>query len=117
MNEEEIAQQRLNLIIRSSLTVGLLFSALLLLAGMGMTFLQGGPIITSTVGPGEAIRQIIALNPSGFFSLGLAALIVTPFLMIASAFIFFLRRRDRRFVVVSGMVLFVMLLSILLSQV
>ena len=58
------------------------------------------------------MRDIGRLRPVGFFSLGLLALILTPFARVAGSIVIFLREHDRRYAAITAIVLAIMIASI-----
>jgi uncharacterized membrane protein len=107
----------LNRMVHRVLMVGLAISATLLVAGLVVWAARGGVLPKSVTGPAQAWHDIGNLRPDGFFSLGLLALILTPFARVAGSIVIFLRERDRRYSVITAAVLAVMIASILLGRV
>jgi uncharacterized membrane protein len=56
------------------------------------------------------------LDPAAYLSLGLIVLIATPFVRVVGSIIAFARERDRRYVLVTSVVLAVMCLSVVLGR-
>ena len=59
---------------------------------------------------------LVALDPAAYLSLGLIVLIATPFVRVAGSIVAFARERDRRYVLVTAVVLAVMCLSVVLGK-
>ena len=57
-----------------------------------------------------------ALRPAAYLSLGLVVLIGTPFVRVAGSLVVFARERDRRYVLVTAIVLLVMCASVVLGR-
>jgi uncharacterized membrane protein len=111
------ATEPINRLVHRVLMVGLAISATLLVAGLVVWAMRGGALPRSVTGPAQAVRDVGSLRPIGFFSLGLLALILTPFARVAGSIVIFLRERDRRYAVVTAAVLAIMISSILLGRV
>lgn len=108
----------INLLVHRVLMVGLAISATLLVAGLVVWAARGGGgLPTSATGPAQALRDVGRLRPIGFFSLGLLALILTPFARVAGTVVVFLREHDRRYALITAAVLAIMIASILLGRV
>lgn len=106
----------LNRLVHRVLMVGLTISATLLVAGLAVWAARGGVLPRSVTEPAQAVRDIGHLRPVGFFSLGLLALILTPFARVAGSVVIFLREHDRRYAAVTAAVLAVMIASIFLGR-
>ena len=55
-------------------------------------------------------------DPAAYLSLGLLVLIATPFVRVAGSIVAFARERDRRYVLVTAVVLAVMCLGVVLGK-
>jgi uncharacterized membrane protein len=107
----------INRLVHSVLLVGLTISAMLLVAGLIAWGARGGAALPHSVtGPAQAVRDVGDLRPVGFFSLGLLALILTPFARVAGTVVIFLREGDRRYAAITAAVLALMIASILLGR-
>lgn len=88
----------------------------LMLAGTAMGLAAGdGPpheVLAVSSVPGALAR----LEPAAYLSLGLIALIATPFVRVAGSLVVFALERDRRYVLVAGAVLAIMLVSVVLGR-
>ncbi len=102
--------------IHRILIVGLVVSASLFLVGLGLSLVEGQPLPTQAMAPGEALRQMLAMQPAGFLSLGLIVLIATPMLRVAGSVLVFAWQRDWRYVGITCLVLLVMIASVLLGR-
>ncbi len=60
--------------------------------------------------------RLAALDPAAYLSLGSIVLIATPFVRVAGSIVVFVRQRDRRYVLITAVVLAVMCLSVLLGK-
>jgi len=96
------------------LLVGLSLAVLLLLTGVVLTLVKPGvPVSVSSLGglPGA----LVALEPGGFFDLGLLVLLATPAARVVALLVAFARRRLWLFSGVSLIVLVVLALSLFLG--
>jgi uncharacterized membrane protein len=57
-----------------------------------------------------------ALDPAAYLSLGLIVLIATPFVRVGGSIVAFARQHDRRYVLITAVVLAVMCLSVVLGK-
>jgi uncharacterized membrane protein len=106
----------INRLVHRVLTIGLAICATLLVAGLVVWAARGGVLPKSVTGPVQAARDIGSLKPVGFFSLGLLALILTPFARVAGSIMVFLREHDRRYAAITATVLVIMIASIFLGR-
>ncbi len=95
---------------------GLVVSVALMVTGIVLGLAQGESLRAGVVAPAclrEALRDA---DPAAFLTLGLLALIATPFLRVAGSLVAFARERDPRYMLVSASVLTAMCLSVLLGR-
>lgn len=72
--------------------------------------------VTTKMGhPNELMRQVLDLQASGFLGLGIAAMIVTPIVMIAAGAWTFFAAGDRRYGLITAAVAVILALSIAIS--
>ncbi len=108
-------ETRLNITISRVLVVGLLAAIFLLVVGVVLTLVHTGvpvPRKTSIQGIPRALR---ALEPGGFFQLGLLVLLATPAARVAALFFAYLRRRQWLFSGISFFVFAILVLSAFLG--
>ena len=105
-----------NRLVHRVLVIGLAISATLLVAGLVVWAARGGGLPRTVSGPAQAVRQVGGLRPVGFFSLGLLALILTPFARVAGTVVIFLREHDRRYALITAAVLVIMIAGIFLGR-
>ena len=98
------------------LKVGIALAVALMALGIVLSvFDQEG--IPSHVVPLADLPSLLGdLDPAAFLSLGLIVLIATPFVRVVGSIIAFARERDRRYVLVTSVVLAVMCLSVVLGR-
>jgi uncharacterized membrane protein len=107
----------INRLVHRVLMIGLTISATLLVTGLIVWGARGGLALPHSVtGPAQAVRDVGGLRPVGFFSLGLLALILTPFARVAGTVVIFLREHDRRYTVITAAVLAIMIASIFVGR-
>ena len=106
------------------LLVGVAVSVALMVAGLILGVVDkallgvNGEILPSGVVPlADLPSGLAALDPGAYLSLGLIALIATPFVRVAGSIVAFAREHDRRYVAITALVLAVMCLSVALGKV
>ena len=102
--------------IHRVLQVGIAVSVLLLAMGLVLDALRGEGISTRVVPVADLPAALGSLDPAAFLSLGLIVLIATPFVRVGGSIVTFARQHDRRYVVITSIVLAVMLLSVLVGR-
>jgi len=103
-------------VIRSILLCGIALSVALMAAGLVLGVARGAGLPRGVVPLAELPRALAALRPAAYLSLGLIVLIGTPFVRVAGSLVVFVRERDRRFVLVTTIVLLVMCLGVVLGR-
>jgi uncharacterized membrane protein len=106
---------RLNMIISRVLTIGLIVAVALLLLGVILTVARPGlePLHKTSIS--DMPGAIAALEPGGFFDLGLMVLLATPVARVAALLVAFARRRMWLFSGCSVVVLVVLAISAFLG--
>ena len=102
--------------VHAVLLGGVVVSVALMLAGLVLLAVRGGPMPNHVETPGELTHGLVALRPAAYLSLGLIVLIATPFVRVAGSIVAFAREHDRRYVLITSAVLAVMCLSVLLGK-
>jgi uncharacterized membrane protein len=110
------ASETINVMVHRVLAVGLAISAALMLAGVAAGLAQDRGLPSVVLGVGAALRRGAHLKADGLLSLGLFALILTPFLRVAGSIAVFARERDWRYVGITVFVLAIMVASLWLGQ-
>jgi uncharacterized membrane protein len=98
------------------LLVGLLVSVALMGSGIVLGLVRHDGLPDGVVAPGRLWGALRDVDAAAFLTLGLLALIVTPFLRVAGSLVAFARERDGRYVLISAVVLTAMCLSVLLGR-
>ncbi len=110
------ATRDLNEAVHKVLIVGLTVSAGLMVLGLVLALATGTSLPTDVLRPGEAVASFLRLQPAGFFSLGLIALILTPLMRVVGSVGVFIWERDRRYTVLTLVVMVVMLIGLYIGQ-
>ncbi len=102
--------------IHGILLCGIALSVALMAAGLVLAVARGGGLPRAVVPLSELPGALAALRPAAYLSLGLVVLIGTPFVRVAGSLVVFARERDRRYVLVTAIVLLVMCASVVLGR-
>jgi uncharacterized membrane protein len=109
--------QRIDQVVRLTLGVSLAVAFVLLCVGIVLTLAGRGGVPTTVGGARAALRDVRALEPDGFYVLGLLVVIVTPFVRVVGSAVTFLVERDWVYVAVTVAVLVVMIVTVTLGVV
>lgn len=110
------AAETINLMVHRVLAVGLAISATLMIAGVAAGLAQDQNLPKVVLSVGAALRRGAQLQADGLLSLGLFALILTPFLRVTGSVVVFAKERDWRYVGITVLVLAIMIASLWLGQ-
>ena len=102
----------LNEVVHQILIIGLYVSIFFMVSGLIIDLIRNRAFPTTMLTLPEVWARLLQLRASGFFSLGLLLLILTPLLRVVGSFFVFLWERDWRYAGVTLIVLVVMLVSI-----
>jgi len=102
---------------RYVLLAGIACSVALMAVGLVLALVSGDGLPRGVVPLADVPRGLAEPDAAAYLSLGLVALIATPFLRVAGALTAFARQGDRRYVAVTAIVLAVMCLSVALGRV
>jgi uncharacterized membrane protein len=102
--------------VQRVLQAGVVVSFAFMVAGIVLAVSHGEGLAVHVVPLGRLGAGLAALDSAAYVSLGLMVLIATPFMRVAGSLIAFLGLRDRRYTLVTAVVLFVMCLSVLLGR-
>jgi uncharacterized membrane protein len=102
--------------IRRVLLAGIVVSVALMASGLVLGLLAGDALPRGVVPLADLPRLLLELQPAAFLSSGLIVLIATPFVRVAGSLVAFAREHDRRYVVLTSVVLAVMCLSVLIGK-
>ena len=106
----------LNEVVHSVLIVGLYASVVFMVAGIAIDLIRRRALPNDVLSIGEALSRTIHLRASGYFSLGLLLLILTPLLRVIGSALVFLSKRNWRYTAVTLVVLLVMTVSIWVGE-
>jgi uncharacterized membrane protein len=99
-------------VVHHTLVAGVATGLALLLVGLALTVAGRGGLAVASLKAPAALRAAVHLRAAGYYSLGLLALILTPFIRVLGSIVAFAAAREWRFVAVTSAVLLVMLVSI-----
>jgi uncharacterized membrane protein len=99
------------------LGIGMGISVVLMLAGLLLGLVSGDGMPTHVVSLGDLLPGLRELDPAAYLSLGILVLVATPFVRVAGSIVAFALERDRRYVLVTAVVLAVMCMGVLLGKV
>lgn len=98
-------RRALDATVHRVLSLGLMASAALLAAGLGLSLLTGQALPTRVAPPEALLHAALGLQPAGLIGAGLVLLIATPCLRVALSVGVFLAERDWRYAGVTALVL------------
>ena len=99
------------------LSIGIGAAVALLLSGLVIGVVSGEGMPTDVVSLPGLLPGLKEPDAAAYLSLGLLVLIATPFVRVAGSIVAFARERDRRYVLVTAVVLAVMCLGVVLGKV
>ena len=98
------------------LMVGVALAVALMAAGLVLGVIDGEGLPAHVVSLADLPSLLGALDPAAYLSLGLMVLIATPFVRVAGSIVAFAREHDRRYVLITAVVLAVMCVSVVLGR-
>jgi uncharacterized protein len=98
------------------LAVGIAAAVALMLSGLVLSFARGEGVPPHVVPLAELASGLTALDPAAWLSAGLLVLVATPFVRVGGCVVAFAVERDRRYVLVTAVVLSVMCLGVVLGR-
>jgi uncharacterized membrane protein len=98
------------------LVVGVALAVALMAAGVVLGVADGRSLPAHVVRLGDLPPALGSLDPAAYLSLGLMVLIATPFVRVAGSIVAFAREHDRRYVLITAVVLVVMCLGVVLGR-
>ena len=98
------------------LVVGVALAVALMVAGLVLAVARGQGLPSHVPSLRDLPSLVGTLDPAAYLSLGLIVLIATPFVRVAGSIVAFARERDRRYVLVTAVVLVVMCLGVALGR-
>ena len=105
----------LNRLISYSLRIGVLASALLSVSGLAIWAATGFPDLDMAMGSsiGSSIASAVSGNAAGLIYLAVAVLVATPVFRVALSTIYFAIQDDRKYVVLTLVVLSMLIFALL----
>ena len=98
------------------LVVGIAIAVVLMAVGLALGIADAEGLPSHVVPLADLPEALGSLDPAAYLSLGIIALIATPFVRVAGSIVAFARERDRRYVLVTALVLAVMCVSVVLGK-
>lgn len=97
---------------------GVMLSSLVILIGIVLALFSAGPqhLFTFPHTLGEVWRGLLAFQPVSVIAVGLLLLLATPVIRVAASIIAFGLEHDRRYVVITSVVLVILVMSFLLGK-
>lgn len=114
--KQERPLRDLNEVVHGVLIVGLYASVVFMVAGIAIDLIRQRTLPNEVLSLGEALSRTIQLRASGYFSLGLLLLILTPLLRVLGSALVFLSKRNWRYTTITLVVLLVMMISIWVGE-
>ena len=99
------------------LGIGIVVAVAFMLAGVVLGAARGDGLPDHVMALDDLLPGLGELDPAAYLSLGLLTLIATPFVRVIGSIVAFAVQRDRRYVLVTAVVLVVMCLGVLLGRV
>lgn len=103
----------LNLVIYHVLRGGVVLSVLLVGLGLALGAVNPDTLPMSPLGPGPLAHELLRLSATGFLSLGVVAMILTPVARVLLSILAYVRKKDRPYVLVTAIVLVNLLVGML----
>lgn len=104
-------------VVSRVLGVGIVAAVALMLSGLVLGVVKGEGVPAHVVPLADLAAGLTALDPAAWLSAGLLVLVATPFVRVGGSIIAFAVERDRRYVLVTAVVLAVMCIGVLLGKV
>jgi uncharacterized membrane protein len=98
------------------LVTGITISVVMMAVGLILGLFDDEGMPSHVVPLADLPAMLGELDPAAYLSLGLLVLIATPFVRVAGSIIAFALERDRRYVLITAVVLAVMCLSVVLGK-
>ena len=98
------------------LMIGIAISVTLMLIGLVLGFFDEQGMPKHVVPLADLPSLLRSFDPAAYLSLGLIVLIATPFVRVLGSIVAFAREGDRRYVLITAIVLAVMCLSVVLGR-
>jgi uncharacterized membrane protein len=97
------------------LETGFRIAVLLLAIGLLLAAIRRDALPHEFGSPGDVLSEVFDGTPAGFLGLGIAAIILTPLAATITIMASFLQQGDRRYALITGAVVVILLASLSLS--
>jgi uncharacterized membrane protein len=104
-------------VVSRVLGAGIAAAVALMLSGLVLGVANGEGVPSHVVPLADLVSGLTAPDPAAWLSAGLLVLVATPFVRVGGSIIAFAAERDRRYVLVTAVVLAIMCLGVLLGKV
>lgn len=98
------------------LLIGMVISMLLIVVGIVLFFMHPEPELRTVLPVGQAVNEAMQMHTSGWLSLGLFMLIITPVARVVIAIFSFAWIKDWKYALVSMVVLTAMMAGIVMGK-
>ncbi len=98
------------------LAVGIVIAVALMVVGLVLGVWDAEALPSHVVPLADLPGALGSLDPAAYLSLGIIVLIATPFVRVAGSIVAFAREHDRRYVLITAVVLTVMCLSVVVGK-
>ncbi len=102
--------------VRRILITGIAVSVALMAIGLALGALDGDGLPSGVVPLAHLASRLGDADPAAYLSLGLIVLIATPFARVAASIVVFALEGDRRYTLVTAVVLGIMCVSVVLGK-
>jgi uncharacterized membrane protein len=106
----------IELTVNRILVGGVALAVALMAIGLVLRLADGQRMPSHVVSLADLPSLLGAFDPAAFLSLGLIVLIATPFVRVAGTIVAFAREHDRRYVLITAVVLVVMCVGVALGR-
>jgi uncharacterized membrane protein len=111
LNEQHRKRHELNRRVGTFLRVGIIISLLLLVSGLIMFLVKGGPHMVNLTPAPALITDLLTLSPSAFVTAGLFVILLMPPGILLISFAHFIATRNTRPIIVCIVLLAMLVLS------
>ena len=106
----------IELMVSRVLGAGIVVAVAFMLAGVVLGAVRGAGLSEHVAGVSDIPRGLRELDAAAYLSVGLLALIATPFVRVIGSIVAFALQRDRRYVLLTAAVLVVMCIGVVLGR-
>lgn len=102
--------------VRRLLGAGIALAVVFMAVGLVLSLIDRDGLPSHMVPLADVPSLLAAFDPAAYFSLGVLALIATPFVRVVGSIVAFARERDKRYVVITAVVFAVMCIGVVLGK-